>query len=55
MFSVVLRQQIPQGLLGRKAQDGHLDFDTALELSTPEAEMNNLFVNDVFPPEPGRL
>ena len=31
-FSVALRPQKPQGSLGRKAQDGHLDFHTAPEL-----------------------
>ena len=30
--SVALRRQKPQGSLGRKAQDGHLDFHTAPEL-----------------------
>ena len=31
-FSVALRPRKPQGSLGRKAQDGHLDFHTAPEL-----------------------
>ena len=31
-FTVALRPQKPEGPLGRKAQDGHLDFHTALEL-----------------------
>ena len=31
-FSVALRPQKPEGSLGRKAQDGHLDFHTAPEL-----------------------
>ena len=31
-FSVALRPQKPQGSLGRKAQNGHLDFHTAPEL-----------------------
>ena len=31
-FNVALRPQKPQGSLGRKAQDGHLDFHTAPEL-----------------------
>ena len=31
-FNVALRPQKPQGSLGRKAQDGHLDFNTAPEL-----------------------
>ena len=28
-FNVALRPQKPSGSLGRKAQDGHLDFHTA--------------------------
>ena len=36
-FSVALRPQKPQGSLGRKAQDGHLDFHTAPDLLTTEA------------------
>ena len=31
-FSVALRPQKPYGSLGRKAQDGHLDFHTTPEL-----------------------
>ena len=31
-FTVALRPQKPEGSLGRKAQDGHLDFHTAAEL-----------------------
>ena len=31
-FNVALRPQKPYGSLGRKAQDGHLDFHTAPEL-----------------------
>ena len=36
-FNIALRPLKPQGSLGRKAQDGHLDFHTApeLRLSTP--------------------
>ena len=32
-FNVALRPQKPEGSLGRGAQDGHLDFHTAPELS----------------------
>ena len=32
-FSVALRPQKPSGSLGRKAQDGHLDFHTTPELA----------------------
>ena len=31
-FTVALRPQKPQGLLGTRSQDGHLDFHTASEL-----------------------
>ena len=31
-FNIALRPRKPEGSLGRKAQDGHLDFHTAPEL-----------------------
>ena len=42
-FNVALRPQKPEGPLGRKAQDGHLDFHTALELLETKGNMTAPF------------
>ena len=41
-FNVALRPQKPYGSLGRGAQDGHLDFHTAPELSATKLTVTML-------------
>ena len=47
-FNAASRPQKPEGSLGRKAQDGHLDFHTAPELrSNTDDDDEELHVSDV--------
>ena len=48
VFSVALRPQRPKGLLGTGAQDGHLNFHTAPELSLSDSKQTFFCIYIVF-------
>ena len=47
-FNIALRPRKPEGLLGRTAQDGHLDSHTAPELCGESSKrFRNMFYTDI--------